>query len=190
MINGENIAELLPLHFGSHFPFIDQFGQMIFAVCFAGAFILWSMGIAWIILGALSIFSVVRKGKVPFSVTHWGVVFPHGTFAILSVQMANVLDSTFYRVFGALWCCRCFRYTSCVSFDLTPRFKGIVFSLWLWMFTRSIPAFIDGSLFKASYVPDEPNRKRSIIEIEKGQDTSTTNDGNTLAGGEMKASRT
>lgn len=123
LVNGENIAEILPLHLGSNFPFIDQAGQMIFAACFAGAFILWSMGIAWIALGVLSIFSVVRKGKVPFSMAYWGMVFPHGTFAILSVQMAKVLDSTFYRVFGALWCCTCFRYPSRPSCDLTALFQ-------------------------------------------------------------------
>ena len=106
LVNGQNIAELLPLHFGSQSPFVDQAGQMIFAVCFVGSFVLWSMGIAWITLGILSIFSVVRKGKVPFSMAYWGMVFPHGTFAILSVEMARVLNSSFYRVFGALWCCK------------------------------------------------------------------------------------
>lgn len=39
------------------------------------------------------------------------------------------------------------------------------------MFTRSIPAFVDGSLFKAPYVPEEPDRRRTIAEAEKGQDT-------------------
>ena len=190
LVNGENIAELLPLHFGSQFPFIDQAGQMIFAVCFVGSFIFWSMGIAWITLGVLSIFSVVRKGKVPFSMAYWGMVFPHGTFAILSVQMAKVLNSPFYRVFGALWCCKCFRCASCLSFGLTPCFKGVVFSLWLWMFTRSIPAFIDGSLFRAPCMPDEPNRRRSMSEIEKGQDTPARSRRNSLASCETKAYRT
>ena len=190
LVNGENIAELLPLRFGGQFPFIDQAGQMIFAVCFAGSFILWSMGIAWIILAVLSIFSVVRKGKIPFSMAYWGMVFPHGTFAILSVQMAKVLDSPFYRVVGALWCCKCFRCASCQSCDLTPCFKGVVFSLWLWMFTRSIPAFIDGSLFKAPYLPDEPNRRRSISETEKGRGTPTGDGGNSIASGKAKACRT
>jgi len=123
LINGENMAELLPLHFGSQFPFIEQAGQMVFAVCFAGSFILWSMGVAWIILAVLSIFSVVRNGKIPFSMAYWGMVFPHGTFAILSVQMAKVLDSPFYRVVGALWCCKCFRCTCCLPSDLTPCLK-------------------------------------------------------------------
>jgi len=118
LVNGENMAKLLPLHLGGHFPFMEQTGQMIFMICFAGAFILWSMGIAWIILAVLSIFSVVRKGKVPFSMAYWGMVFPHGTFAVLSVQMAKVTDSPFYRVFGALWCCTYFRCVSCLLDDL------------------------------------------------------------------------
>ena len=190
LLNGENMAELLPLHFGNDFPFTDQAGQMIFAVCFAGAFVLWSMGIAWIILAVLSILSVVRKGKVPFSMAYWGMVFPHGTFAILSVQMAEVLNSPFYRAFGALWCCKCFQCASCSSCDLTMGFEGVVFTLWMWMFTRSIPAFIDGSLFKAPYVPDKPNRRKSILDIEKGQDTPAVDGGNLLGSGETKASRT
>jgi len=183
------MAELLPLHFGSQFPFIEQAGQMIFAVCFAGSFILWSMGIAWIILAVMSIFSVVRRGKVPFSMAYWGMVFPHGTFAILSVQLAKVLDSPFYRVFGALWCCECFRRPFCLLDDLTPCSEGVVFGLWLWMFTRSIPAFIDGSLFKAPYVPDEPNRRKSISEVEKGGNTPVGRGGNSITDGESKGSQ-
>lgn len=189
LVNGENIAELLPLHFGSQFPFAEQAGQMIFAVCFVGSFILWSMGIAWIILAVLSIFSVVRKGKISFSMAYWGMVFPHGTFAILSVQLAKVLDSPFYRVFGALWCCECLRCVSYLLDDLMPRLKGVVFSLWMWMFTRSIPAFIDGSLFKAPYVPDEPKRRKSISEVEKGEDTLAVDGGNSIVNGETKASQ-
>jgi len=188
LLNGENMAELLPLRFGSDSPFMDQAGRIIFAVCFAGAFILWSMGIAWIILAVLSIISVVRKGQVPFSMGYWGMVFPHGTFAVLSVQMAKVLNSPFYRAFGAIWCCECFRCASCAPCGLTSCFEGVVFTLWLWMFTRSVPAFIDGSLFKAPYVPDEPNRRRSILELEKGEDTPVGDSVNSL-GSETKAGR-
>lgn len=187
LVNGENMAKILPVHLGNRFPFIDQAGQMIFAACFAGAFILWSMGVAWIILGVLSIFSVVRKGKVPFSMAYWGMVFPHGTFAILSVQMAKVLDSTFYRVFGALWCCMCFLLNCLTHLVISqPCFKGVVFSLWLWIFTRSIPAFIDGSLFKAPYILDESNRRKSISETEKGEDTPVGNQRSSVSSGESK----
>jgi hypothetical protein len=158
---------------------------MIFAVCFAGSFILWAMGIAWIIVAVLSIFSVVRKGKVPFSMAYWGMVFPHGTFASLSVKLALVLDSPFYRVFGSLWCCTCTQFTR-LSQNLTHCLKGIVFSLWLWIFTRSIPAFVDGSLFRAPCVSEEFNRRRTAPEIEKGEDTPVGDCRCSLADGETK----
>lgn len=170
LLNGEIMAGLLPLRLGENFPFVEQSGQMIFAVCFAGAFILWSMGFAWITVAVLSIFSIVRKRKVPFSMAYWGMVFPHGTFASLSVKLALVLDSPFYRVFGSLWCC-------------------VVFSLWLWIFARSIPAFIDGSLFKAPYVPEESLRRKSILEVlevEKGQETPVGDCRNLLSSGGTK----
>jgi hypothetical protein len=54
------------------------------------------------------------------------------------------------------------------------------------MFTRSIPAFIDGSLFKAPYVSDEGNRRKSILEIEKGQETPVGDFACPLAKGETK----
>lgn len=167
LLNGENMAELLHPHSGGNFPFIGDSGQMIFAACFAGAFILWSMGIAWIAVAVLSIFSVVRRGKVPFSMAYWGMVFPHGTFASLSVKLALVLDSPFYRVFGSLWCC-------------------VVFSLWLWIFTRSIPAFVDGSLFKSPYVPEDPYRRRPPRELEKGEETPAGEFRRSLSSGETK----
>lgn len=103
LVNGENLANILPLHLRGSFPFNNQAGQMIFASCFLGSYVLWSMGIAWILLALVCIFSVVRKSKIPFSMAYWGMVFPHGTFAILSVQLAKVLDSPFFRAFGAAW---------------------------------------------------------------------------------------
>ena len=45
---------------------------------------------------------------------------------------------------------------------------GIVFLLWITVFLRSIPAFIDGSMFKAPYVPDEPApSKKGVFDPEK-----------------------
>ena len=57
------------------------------------------------------------------------------------------------------------------------------------MFTRSVPAFIDGSLFKAPYVPEEPDRRKTIVE-EEGQETPVGDYRCSLASGENKASRT
>ncbi|OBZ68178.1 Sulfite efflux pump SSU1 [Grifola frondosa] len=137
LVNGQDLSELLPLHIGNDFPQAALAGQMIFAGCFCGAYILWSMGIAWILIACYSIFHVRASTKFPFTMSYWGLIFPNGVFALLCVQLAKVLDSPFFRAFAAAWSC-------------------IVFILWLFVFTRSIPSFIDGSLFKAPYVPDAP----------------------------------
>ena len=44
----------------------------------------------------------------------------------------------------------------------------MVFLLWITIFVRSIPAFIDGSLFKAPYVPDTPPPKKGDVEKNGG----------------------
>ena len=58
------------------------------------------------------------------------------------------------------------------------------------MFTRSIPAFIDGSLFKAPYIPEEPDRRRTISGVEKGEETPVDDYKGSLASGENKRSQT
>lgn len=149
--NGQAMSELLPLHLGDEFPMLALAGQMIFAGCFLGAYALWSMGFAWILLALISIAHVAWTNKLTFSMAYWGLIFPNGTFALLSLQLAKVLDSPFFRGFGAAWAC-------------------IVFSLWVAIFVRSIPSFIDGSMFKAPYVIDGPAAKEiPQFDVEKNE---------------------
>ena len=42
-----------------------------------------------------------------------------------------------------------------------------MFILWITVFLRSIPAFIDGSMFKAPYVPDELPAAKKVYDPEK-----------------------
>ncbi|KAG2043426.1 voltage-dependent anion channel [Suillus americanus] len=131
LINGQNLSEILPLYVSGTFPDIAAGGQMIFSFCFCGAYILWSMGICWIIISSNSIFSVLKKeGGIPFSITYQGLIFPNAVFALLSVQLGNVLNSDVFRGFGAAW-------------------TVIVFILWLSIFARTSLAVIDRSIFVA-----------------------------------------
>lgn len=172
LVNGQDLSVLIPLHVKDNFPQSELAGQMIYAACFCGAYVLWSMGIAWIIVACFSIANIAWDTKLPFSMAYWGLIFPNGVFALLSVQLAKVLDSPFFRAFGAAWSCK----FSSQDFDivkLTSFPSGIVFTLWLVVFTRSIPSFIDGSMFKAPYVPDLglplPGSTASDLEKHNGQ---------------------
>jgi tellurite resistance protein TehA-like permease len=159
LLNGQDLSLLLPLHLGGNFPESALAGQMIFAGCFLGSYVLWSMGFAWIFVALISIWHVARTNKLPFSMAYWGIIFPNGTFALLSVQLAKVLDSGFFRAFGAAW-------------------SVIVFTLWVTVFIRSIPSFIDGSMFKAPYVIDPPEKPASSIDLEKTGPSGTTTPAN------------
>jgi tellurite resistance protein TehA-like permease len=103
LINGQNLFELLPLHLGTKFPFAAATGQMLYAACFCGAWILWSMGIAWVVIALCSIYAVLKKERIPFALSYWGIIFPNGVFALLSVQLGEVLESPFFHYFGATW---------------------------------------------------------------------------------------
>ena len=103
LVNGMDLSELLPLHMGDKFPTIALAGQMIFAGCFLGAYALFSMGVAWILLALISIAHVRSTASLPFSMAYWGTIFPNGVFALLCVQMSVVLDSPVFRAIGAAW---------------------------------------------------------------------------------------
>lgn len=109
LVNGANLAALFPVHDTGVFPMVPMSGELMYSFCFCVAYILWSMGICWICIAVLSIVSVMRKSGIPkFGLAYWGVIFPNGVYALLSVQLGTVLDSGFFRVFGALWSCMLF----------------------------------------------------------------------------------
>lgn len=106
LLNGQNISTLLPLHVQGDFPRSPLMGQMLFASCFAAAFMLWAMGICWIILNCLSIAHVIRKSRsFPLTMAYWGLIFPNGAFSLLCLQLGTVLESQFFQIFGAVWSC-------------------------------------------------------------------------------------
>ncbi|GBE81199.1 Sulfite efflux pump SSU1 [Sparassis crispa] len=145
LVNGQSLSELLPLHNFGNFPEAPLAGQILFASCFCGAYVLWSMGVAWILVACSSVFYVVQRGAVPFSLGYWGLVFPNGVFALLSVELGVILNSPFFHAFGTLW-------------------SVVAFALWLFIFLRSVPSFIDGSMFLA---PCLKNNTIAMISVDE-----------------------
>ncbi|GJE92280.1 sulfite efflux pump SSU1-like protein [Phanerochaete sordida] len=141
LINGQNLSLLVPYMSGSDFPEIAIAGKLLFSVCFCGAYLCWCMGFCWIML---SLFVLIRRArKLPnFGLAWWGAVFPNGTYALLTVQLGNVLKSRFYHGFGAAW-------------------SIIVMLLWTALMLRTIPAFVTGTMFLPhKYYLDHRRTKR------------------------------
>ncbi|EKM54242.1 uncharacterized protein PHACADRAFT_257955 [Phanerochaete carnosa HHB-10118-sp] len=127
LLNGKVAAELFPIAPGSVSPLG---GGAVYSFCACGAYMMWSMGLAWIAVSCCSIYTCARD--LPrFSITHWCIVVPNAVFAALSLQLGVALDSGFFRVFGAVW-------------------TGAALSLWVATFIRTVMAIWDGSAFDKS----------------------------------------
>ncbi|TFK44680.1 voltage-dependent anion channel [Crucibulum laeve] len=103
LVNGGNLAQIFPTRDGDAFPGSILSGEMLYAVCLSGAWILWSMGIAWVIISVAEIYITSRTAKIPFTLAYWGLVFPIGVFALCSVRLGVALESRFFHYFGAIW---------------------------------------------------------------------------------------
>ncbi|QRV82243.1 C4-dicarboxylate transporter/malic acid transporter [Ceratobasidium sp. AG-Ba] len=66
------------------------------------AFFLWTFGIWWMMLGVISICETFRSNRPKFAVGFWGMVFPLGVYAFLTLQLAQLLDSSFFRVVATI----------------------------------------------------------------------------------------
>lgn len=103
LLNGQLLAQIFPRALGPLFPTAILAGQIMYTVCFVGAWILWSAALEWVVISILSVVVVLQKGKIPFTLAYWGLVFPNGVFAICSVRLGMALNSPFFHYFGAIW---------------------------------------------------------------------------------------
>ena len=130
--------------------------------------LLWSNGLFWSWLAAISIMEVFMRNKVPFGVPFWGMTFPlvgditiclkavnnlisvQGVWSLLNLQLGVTLNSTFFRIFGII-----------IGLALLM--------LWCLLAVRTIVLTIDGSVFHAPCLDDAP--------LSVGPQTSQTGDG-------------
>ncbi|EJC97931.1 uncharacterized protein FOMMEDRAFT_129830 [Fomitiporia mediterranea MF3/22] len=80
---------------------------VIYAVAWLISFTLWCLATAWVTFGfgALGdVLVLMREWKrLPFKVTFWGMIFPNGVYANLTIQLSNTLDSHILRVWGSIY---------------------------------------------------------------------------------------
>ncbi|TFY74731.1 hypothetical protein EWM64_g9281 [Hericium alpestre] len=100
---GQNFAALLPVA-GSTSPFLgsEAAGKTVYFVCVGIAVVLWAMTTAWLVIGLLAMQTEIRKHAVPFKLPFWGLIFPIGVYATLTINIYRQLDAGFFRVYGAI----------------------------------------------------------------------------------------
>ncbi|KAJ7116390.1 voltage-dependent anion channel [Mycena epipterygia] len=125
LVNSQNLAAL---RLGASLS-----AEAIQSVCFCVAWLLWSMGLIWLCIAFCSLYSVLHRQTVPFSVAYWGTIFPNGVFALLTVELGSVLDSPVLNYLGAI-------------------FSLLVFMLWIFVFVKTVPAVWNTSAFNSPCV--------------------------------------
>lgn len=149
IVIGQSMKEFLPVS-GSKSPFLGSadVGEVVFALSVCIGFFLWALATMWLGYGLLGIQHVLRRNRVPFKLSFWGMIFPNvsyrdrlshlvhvtcysqGVYANLTVALYQVLDVSFFRVWGAIY----------------SVFTGL---LWAVVFYRTVALVPHGRIFEA-----------------------------------------
>jgi len=104
LLIGQSFRSLLPMHLkNSELLTSNSAGEIIDVICICSAFMLWSLAVMWVLFALIAIQEVLRETSFPLRMPHWGMVFPNGVFANLTIQLGGTFDSNFFRILGALW---------------------------------------------------------------------------------------
>ncbi|KAJ3748718.1 voltage-dependent anion channel [Lentinula detonsa] len=131
LLAGQYFKEALPLrHGGSTFMNDPSTGNILYVVCICGAFILWALASMWMLFALLAVCDELRKTHIPFRVNTWGLIFPNGVYANLTIALGSTFDSPFFRIWGAIYA---------------------VFTLLLWSFVavKTVQLVHNRSIFEA-----------------------------------------
>ncbi|KAF8482924.1 voltage-dependent anion channel-domain-containing protein, partial [Russula ochroleuca] len=128
---GKFMKEALPVA-GSTSPFLGsaQAGEVVYALCVCIGFILWAIATMWLVYGLLGMQYILRRTRISFELSFWGMIFPNGVYAILTVALYEVLDVTFFRVWGAIY-------------------SVFTILLWFLILCRTVASVPNGKIFEA-----------------------------------------
>ncbi|KAA1476001.1 hypothetical protein DENSPDRAFT_842864 [Dentipellis sp. KUC8613] len=136
LLIGQIFQKFLPVA-GSISPFLGstQIGEIIYGVCVCIGFGLWSLSTMWLIYALLGVQQVVRQSRFPFKVPFWGLIFPNGVYANLTIELYRVFNARFFRVWGAIY-------------------GAITLALWTAVFLRTLWMVRYGEIFEAPCLED------------------------------------
>lgn len=103
LLIGQTLKNLLPYNPASRFLHSKVTGEVIEVVCICAAFLLWSLATMWMLYALLAIQASLRQNRVPFKLSFWGLVFPNGVYANLTIQLATIFGSNAFRVWGSIY---------------------------------------------------------------------------------------
>ncbi|KAI5120292.1 hypothetical protein M0805_005798 [Coniferiporia weirii] len=156
LLLGEISRDLFPLagESVSNIFMNEMTPHVLYAAAWVVSFALWSFATCWLLLALLALGDVLMKNSLPFKVTFWGMIFPNGVYANLTIQLGDTIDSRILRVWGAIY-------------------AVFTFGLWLFAMYRTLPSVWDGSIFEAPCLA-KPEQAEFIGEDPAQESVSST----------------
>ncbi|KNZ80513.1 Sulfite efflux pump SSU1 [Termitomyces sp. J132] len=149
LLIGQNLRSLIPLQAvgSSDFWGSRTTAETVYVLCVCMSFILWSLAVMCILFALLAIYHtlIVRKTRVKFALTFWGLVFPNGVFANLTIHLSKTFDSGFLRVLGSVYAIA-------------------TFAVWIFVAVQTVSVVCDGSIFDEDLDDIEQGAKRGRSE--------------------------
>ncbi|KAI0081905.1 hypothetical protein K474DRAFT_1681654 [Panus rudis PR-1116 ss-1] len=143
LLLGKNLKNILPIDHGrSEILQAQATGATINVICLVVAVVLWALASMWMLFAMLALLEVLPSSKFPFRVPFWGLIFPNGVYANLTIQLYVVLDSSFFRVWGSIYS----------AFTLT---------LWCYVFLQTVRYVWNGEIFEAPCLDEDPSERSS-----------------------------
>ncbi|KAF9531612.1 voltage-dependent anion channel [Crepidotus variabilis] len=133
LLIGENFRSLLPnlSDRNSSILGVETTPATIQVICVCVAFVLWSLATMWTLFALMAVYTRLQETKIAFRMSFWGLVFPNGVYANLTIQLGNTFDSPAFRIWGSIYA------------------AGVLL-LWLSIFLRSLAEL--KSFFKSDQV--------------------------------------
>ncbi|KAI0694001.1 voltage-dependent anion channel [Cerioporus squamosus] len=136
LLIGQGLQSALPLKYGgSTILRQEHAGEIISVLSICVAVALWSLATMWLIYAVLAVLESTREVRLPFKQAFWGLIFPNGVYANLTIQLYRELDSPFFRVWGAIH-------------------SAGTLALWTWVFVRTLTLVRNGAIFESPCLED------------------------------------
>ncbi|KAH8981874.1 voltage-dependent anion channel [Lactarius akahatsu] len=131
LLLGDAARTLLPRAHAPFFARNERAAEALYALAVCAALALWALATLWLGYALLGIqYALRRAGAPPFTLAYWGLIFPNGVYANLTIALALALDAPFFRIWGAIY-------------------AVVTLLLWIVVFSQTVVRVHNGRIFDA-----------------------------------------
>ncbi|KAH9057394.1 voltage-dependent anion channel [Lactarius vividus] len=158
LLLGDAARTLLPRSRAPLFARNERAAEALYALSVCAALALWALATLWLGYALLAVqYALRRRRAPPFTLAYWGLIFPNGVYANLTIALAQVLDVAFFRVWGAVY-------------------AGVTLLLWIVVFSRTVVGIRNGRMFDAPCLQEAEAASSETVRIEQDRAVPVTVD--------------